>query len=78
VLACTRALGRKLPALGKRYSMQVFMVALAIHLRETLMLGLREGHLTEKQARQLVTSLLRPDADAAGEEVPQPGHRAHE
>ena len=73
VLACVRVLGRRLPVLGKRYSVQVFTVALAVHLRATLALGVREGHWTEEQVRRLVHSLLRaedepPGADMAGPE----------
>lgn len=58
VLDCVRALGRKLPPLGRRYSMQAFTIALAMHLRSTLKLGLREGLVTDEQARRLVGSIL--------------------
>ena len=64
VLACARVLGRKLPPLGKRYSMQAFTIALAMHLRATLRLGLREGHLTEEEVTRLVRSLLSSDDEA--------------
>jgi hypothetical protein len=61
VIACTRVLGRKLPRIGKRYSMQAFTIALAMHLRATLKLGLKEGYLTEEQVTRLVQSLLSND-----------------
>jgi hypothetical protein len=58
VVACTRILGRKLPALGRRYSIQILAVAMAMHLRAMLTLGIKDGHLTQEQARQLMHSLL--------------------
>jgi len=63
VLACARVLGRKLPPLARRYSMQVFTVALAMHLRATLALALREREMTEAQAARLVAALLRADEE---------------
>lgn len=63
VLACSRALGRKLPPLGRRYSMQALTIALAMHLRTMLRLGLQEGQLTEQQVAQLVRSLLSGDEE---------------
>jgi hypothetical protein len=69
VLACTHELGRKLPPLAKRYSMQAFTLALAMHLRATLILGLKEGHLTEEQVTRLVRSLLSTDGESSDEEM---------
>jgi hypothetical protein len=70
VLACAGALGRKLPRLAKKYSLQAFTVALAMHLRATLMHGLRDGHFSREQAQQLVDSLLRTDAEVPSHIAP--------
>lgn len=69
LLACARALGRKLPPVARRYSLQAFIIALAMHLREALRLGMKEGHLTEEQARELVTSLLPTDPDSTAQDA---------
>jgi hypothetical protein len=63
VMACTRVLGRELPALGKRYSVQVFTVSLALHLKATFALCLREGHLTESQVDLLIGPLFQSDSE---------------
>ena len=69
VVVCMRALGRKLPALGRRYSMQTLTIAMAMHLRAMLALGLKQGHLTEEQARQLTHSLLATTSEPPDSEI---------
>lgn len=43
--------------------MQAFTIALAVHLKSTLKLGLKDGYLTDDQATTLVGSLLSKDED---------------
>ena len=57
VMACVEALGRSLPAAGKQsHSLQVFTVALAVHLRVAASRCIQEGHMTPAQ----VSLLLQP------------------
>jgi hypothetical protein len=49
--------------------MQAFTIALAMHLRATLKLGLKEGYLTQDQAARLVHSLLSADDDDQRDET---------
>ncbi len=61
VLACTDALGRELSTIGRRYSVQVLVVGLAMQLKATIALCRREGHLSESQANRLIELLLRAE-----------------
>jgi hypothetical protein len=65
VTACTNDLGRILPGFAKRYSLQVFTIALSLHLKSSLALCVREGHLTSSQTKRLIEPLL----ESAGEQV---------
>jgi len=65
VTACTNDLGRILPRLAKRYSMQVFTIVLSMHLKTMLALCVRQGHLTSSQAKRLIEPLL----ESAGEQI---------
>jgi hypothetical protein len=62
VLICTEVLGRKLLPLGRRYSLDVLAVALAMHLRSTIALGLQSGQLSSAQAKVLLDMLSKTEA----------------
>lgn len=59
VMACVDALGRGLPEAGKEsHNLQVFTIALAVHLRVAASRCVRDGHMTRAQVRQLLQPLL--------------------
>jgi hypothetical protein len=59
VMACIDTLGRGLPDTGREsHNLQVFTVALAVHLRVSAARCLREGHMTRDQVKSLLQPLL--------------------
>lgn len=61
---CAKVLARRLLPLGRRYSAQALIVGLMMHLRGAIALCLREGQISESQARLMVDALLRMDVGA--------------